>query len=349
MRKKIVSVILVLVLVMSAILTSEVGQVYAANRILQEGSIGIDVSSHQYVDWDKIKNDNYVKFAILRCGYGSDGYDYQDDTQFQRNLSACERLNIPFGVYLYSYAVNEEEAVSEANHLKRMIGDSKPAMGVYLDVEDTAYYARHGIDVYSENGRRTVTNLVKIVLNNLSDTGWSIGVYSSYNYYTNILYADELVGYRWIAYWPDLDDAEKVAETENKIRQMNGVIWQYSSDGILNGVYDAKYSPGGRVDMDKLLVNWIIESDGSDENSTLQECIPGALGDVNTDGFINISDAVLLKKYLAGYGDVHINVKAANINKDYDEAQQDLISISDTIIILKYLAGFDTIKLGEVF
>ncbi len=43
-----------------------------------------------------------------------------------------------------------------------MIGDSKPEMGVYLDVEDTAYYLRHGLDVYTDEGRRRLTDLVKL-------------------------------------------------------------------------------------------------------------------------------------------------------------------------------------------
>lgn len=346
MKKKMMSIILFIVLVVNGLLVSETKQVYAANRILTEGSLGIDVSSYQYVDWDTIKRDDYIKFAILRCGYGMDETD-QDDSQFQRNVSECKRLNIPFGVYLYSYAVNEEEAVSEADHLKRMIGDSKPEMGVYLDVEDTAYYARHGIDVYSDSGRRTVTDLVKIVLNNLSDTEWIIGVYSSYNYYTNILYADELAGYRWIAYWPDLNDSDHVLETENKIRQMNGMIWQYRSNGRVNGVYNASYDPGN-VDMDKLLVNWVLESDGGNVGPDDSNSQKSVLGDVNDDGSVDISDVVMLKKYLANYNNVHINIKAANVNRDYDEAKKDVISISDTIIILQYLAGFNTIKLGEV-
>ena len=49
----------------------------------------MDVSSHQYVDWDTIKKDNYIKFAILRCGYGDDDVK-QDDSQFQRNISECK-------------------------------------------------------------------------------------------------------------------------------------------------------------------------------------------------------------------------------------------------------------------
>lgn len=350
MKRKVISVILLMVLVVSGLLTNRtVWQVQAANRVLKEGSIGMDVSSHQYVDWDTIKKDNYIKFAILRCGYGDDDVE-QDDSQFQRNVAECKRLNIPFGVYLYSYAVNEKEALSEANHIKRMIGDSKPQMGVYLDVEDTAYYIKHGLNVYTDEGRRRLTDLVKIVLNNLSDTGWRTGIYSSYNYYANILYADELSAYRWIASWPDLDNPDKVLEAENKVRQMKGVLWQYRSDGRVHGVYNANHQPGN-VDLDELLIDWVLESDEADTKpggSNSQECVPGALGDVNNDGFINISDAVILKKYLAGYSDIHINVKAANVNKDYDEEQKDLISVGDVIIILKHLAGLDTIKLGEV-
>lgn len=346
MKRKVISVILLIVLVVSGLLTSRtVWQAYAANRVLKEGSIGMDVSSHQYVDWDIIKKDNYIKFAILRCGYGDDDVE-QDDSQFQRNVSECKRLNIPFGVYLYSYAVNEREALSEANHIKRMIGDSKPEMGVYLDVEDTTYYLKHGLNVYTDEGRRRLTDLVKIVLNNLSDTGWRTGIYSSYNYYTNILYADELSAYRWIASWPDLDNPSKVLEAENKVRQMNGMLWQYRSDGRVHGVLSANYQPCN-VDLDELLVDWELEKDEAG-GSNSQQCVPGALGDVNNDGFINISDVVVLKKYLAGYSDVHINIKAANVNRDYDKEQKDLISIGDAIIILKHLAGFDTVKLGVV-
>lgn len=84
MKRKVISVILLIVLVVSGLLTSKtVWQAYAANQVLKEGSIGMDVSSHQYVDWDIIKKDNYIKFAILRCGYGDDEIE-QDDSQLDR-------------------------------------------------------------------------------------------------------------------------------------------------------------------------------------------------------------------------------------------------------------------------
>ena len=74
---------------------------------------GIDVSKYQgEVDWEKAKAAG-IDFAIIRCGFGGewDGQEEgwaQDDDQWRRNADECTRLGIPFGVYLYSYATNEE-------------------------------------------------------------------------------------------------------------------------------------------------------------------------------------------------------------------------------------------------
>ena len=96
---------------------------------------GIDVSQHQgIIDWEKVKN--HIDFAIIRCGYGQD-IPGQDDRMFKRNADECTRLNIPFGVYLYSYAKNETEALSEAKHVLRLIEGYQMAYPIYLDLEVT--------------------------------------------------------------------------------------------------------------------------------------------------------------------------------------------------------------------
>ena len=65
---------------------------------------GIDVSyCNGRVNWNVAKNG--LNFAILQLGYGSDSTS-QDDAQFTRNVSECERLHIPWGGYLYSYAMS---------------------------------------------------------------------------------------------------------------------------------------------------------------------------------------------------------------------------------------------------
>ena len=58
----------------------------------------IDVSYHNgVINWEKVKASGCAG-AILRCGYGDD-IASQDDKQWIRNLSECERLGIPVGVY----------------------------------------------------------------------------------------------------------------------------------------------------------------------------------------------------------------------------------------------------------
>ena len=74
-----------------------------------DAKFGIDVSSHQgEIDWEKVKAAG-VDFAIIRCGYAEDKPEY-DDRWWEYNATECERLGIPYGVYLYSYAECVEDA-----------------------------------------------------------------------------------------------------------------------------------------------------------------------------------------------------------------------------------------------
>lgn len=114
---------------------------------------GIDISSHQgNIDFDYIKA-NY-DFVIIRCGYGSDlsaddSECSQCDTMAQTYIDECEARNIPYALYLYQYAADDEQARSEAAHIREWYNKSNP-IGVFLDIEDAdGYKERHGIDYYS--------------------------------------------------------------------------------------------------------------------------------------------------------------------------------------------------------
>ena len=179
----------------------------------------IDVSQHQgTIDWNKVKNK--VDGAILRCGYGDD-LPAQDDTQYARNLAECERLGIPYGVYLYSYATTEAQAKSELAHILRLIKGHKPVLGAYLDVEE---------DVCHSFAPRAC----RVVCEGLKAAGFMPGVYSSLSWWNN--YLKEIKEYtRWVAHW-------------NPTCGYTGdyLIWQYGTakvDGI-KGEVDANYYYG---------------------------------------------------------------------------------------------------------
>ena len=72
---------------------------------------GIDVSAHQgNINWDAVKASG-IEFAIIRISYGQSAVD----SKAIRNIEECIRVGIPFGVYTYSYALNIDNAINEAN------------------------------------------------------------------------------------------------------------------------------------------------------------------------------------------------------------------------------------------
>ena len=100
---------------------------------------GLDVSHHQgKIDWEKVSKSD-VDFVIIRCGYGNN-LTSQDDKYFAQNVAGCEKYNIPYGIYIYSYALSKSDAKSEANHVLRLIKSTgaKPTYPIYIDYEDSS-------------------------------------------------------------------------------------------------------------------------------------------------------------------------------------------------------------------
>lgn len=195
---------------------------------------GIDVSDHQgKIDWEKVKADG-VKFAIIRMGWGSD-YKNQDDKKVLENAKACDRLGIPYGLYLYSYALNENGAHSEAQHMIRIARQVNATLGYFYDMEDAdSYKAKHGLEPSWH--KTELANFCKIFMQDLKAAGIeNVGVYANYHYFKNILNLEELRKYGkiWLAHW----------NIENPSLECN--VWQYTSKGKINGI-------SGNVDMNIL-------------------------------------------------------------------------------------------------
>lgn len=132
----------------------------------------IDVSEHQgYIDWDAVKSK--IDGVIIRCGYGDDDAD-QDDKRWKYNVSQCEKLGIPYGVYLYSYANTDTHAKSEAAHALRLLKGHKPQYPVYIDLEERSYggYAVRCADIFCKA---------------IKEAGYIPGVYTFENFYNSFM------------------------------------------------------------------------------------------------------------------------------------------------------------------
>ena len=186
----------------------------------------IDISQWQgTIDWETVKPN--IDGAIIRCGWGSD-YIGQDDSFYQRNVSECERLNIPYGVYLYSYAQSVDAAKSEAQHALRLIQGKNLSLPVYFDSEESGT---------EYNASAKAMAFCEIIRN----AGYIPGVYASLSWWNTYLQGVSGVS-KWCARW------------QTNTPGMECDIWQYTSDGSVPGIV-------GRVDMNECYIPFIKESD----------------------------------------------------------------------------------------
>lgn len=185
---------------------------------------GIDVSKHNgKVDWEKIKADG-IQFAIIRIGWGNDSKD-QDDPTANRNMDECERLKIPYGVYIYSYALNEADAVSEANHTLRMIKGRNVQMGIWFDMEDADDYKNNHKLPLDVAHKVLYTNICNKFCEVIKDAGYSdVGVYASKSVFETMLTEFSANTKKWVAQW-----------SEKCTYKGTYTMWQYTDSGVVNG------------------------------------------------------------------------------------------------------------------
>lgn len=249
-----------------------------ANKVLFKG---IDVSRHQgTIDWAKVKDQ--VDFAIIRCGYGGN-YVGQDDSQWKRNVSECEKYGIPYGVYLYSYATTITKVKSEAAHVIRLLKGHRPDMPVFFDLEENCI---------AQLGNKIVLELAKVFCDEITKAGYIYGTYANKNWFSNYL-TD-----KWYDKYP-----KWLAQYSSKVTYKGTYdIWQYTDKAKVSGIK-------GNVDMNLAYTSYLqgdVNGDGKISASDARLALRAAsqlemlsevekyLADVNGDGKITAADARLI-------------------------------------------------------
>ena len=202
--------------------------------ILPDGATaqGIDVSEHQgRIDWNAVKASG-IDFAILRVGFGAPSWGGRVDYQFNRNISECERLGIPYGVYIYSYAFDNQQAADEASMVINCLSGHNPRLPVYYDLEDNSIIA---------NGRQTgIASRAQVFCNRISAAGYEPGIYANLNWFNNILTDSVFKSSSW-DHW--------IAQYNSQCDYTgNYSFWQYKSNGKIPGI-------NGNVDMNYAYVD----------------------------------------------------------------------------------------------
>ena len=148
---------------------------------------GIDVSEHNgTINWQSVK-DAGIDFAILRVGFAGDTSGGRLDNYFKRNVSECERLGIPYGVYLYSYARNEDEAQAEARLMLSALKGHSPTLPVYYDLEEQKTNADGSPKWTPFNDPSKLASIAKTFCGQIAAAGYKPGIYANVNWFKNYL------------------------------------------------------------------------------------------------------------------------------------------------------------------
>ena len=191
----------------------------------------IDVSRWQgVVDWEKVKGK--VDGVIMRAGFGSNtvATDEYIDMKFVRNITECNRLGIPCGVYWFSYALTEADAKKEAELCLKAIEPYRVELPVCFDLEyDTVNNAaKKGVTIT----KKKATAFAHAFLQTIENAGYYAMLYANPDF-LNRYFDETVVRYDlWLAHWFDNPDFAKPP------RECG--IWQYGVtriDGI-NGDVD---------------------------------------------------------------------------------------------------------------
>lgn len=177
----------------------------------------VDVSEHNgVINWEEAKK--HIDGALIRCGFGMD-LSKQDDKQWQRNVSECERLGIPYGVYLYSYATNTDKAKSEAQHVLRLIKGRKLSYPVYYDLE------KAGTEGAAVANAKVFGDIIEAA-------GYWCGVYYNRDWHNRAIKGQLDRFTRWGAGY-----GANNGQAQDKYKPGFGEdIWQYSSAGSVPGI-----------------------------------------------------------------------------------------------------------------
>jgi len=175
----------------------------------------IDISEWQgVIDWEKVKPQ--IGGAIIRVAYGTK----KNDTYVGRNLEECDRLGIPYGVYIYSLASNATMAKQEAQRALSIVNGRKFIMPIYIDLEENQYAS-------------VARPVAKAFCDEIKAAGYRYGIYASESFFNAYIDGVDAPGYSpWIAKY-GTNNGQKQNKPNVNVKYDG---WQYTSVRHFDGI-----------------------------------------------------------------------------------------------------------------
>ncbi len=192
-------------------------------------SAGIDVSKYNgAVDWPAVAASG-MKFAFVRCGIrGYVSGEIVADDFFEENVTGARDAGLTVGAYIFSQAVNKEEAVEEAEFVLENIEGKGVNGPIVCDIEkiDNPDTEPRTLSV----SRDERTDIAIAFCERIKEAGYTPMIYGNIYSFLVLLDMQKLEKYdKWFADYITSDDRTPYFAYKFK-------IWQYLSGGACPGV-----------------------------------------------------------------------------------------------------------------
>ena len=193
----------------------------------EEGNLvsqtAVDVSDLQgKIDWKRVSEDG-IDFAMIRLGRRgyTEGNIYLDNYYYE-NVSGVQSEGMPFGVYFFSQAITEDEAIEEANFVIKHLSGSGISYPVVFDHEPV-----ESADGRANNlSKNELTHITKAFCQKIEDAGYTPMIYGN-AFDMERLNLNDLKGIDvWYAEY----------ESSQPTGQFDFAMWQYSSTANVSGI-----------------------------------------------------------------------------------------------------------------
>lgn len=184
---------------------------------------GIDLSRYQGdVDWSQINSSN-VSFAMLRVGYrGYKSGIIKLDDKFTQNIQQAENKNIQVGVYFFSQAITEAEAIEEANFVLQYVEDYPITLPIVFDLEEISASDHRTYNLTQEQR----TNIAISFCERIKEAGYTPMIYGNASWLTDCYDLTQISQYDiWLAQYADCPSFPYAFK-----------MWQYTNSGTLDGI-----------------------------------------------------------------------------------------------------------------
>lgn len=210
--------------------TIDISQILSTGDETKDTTYGIDVSKYQgTIDWAQVAASG-IDFAMIRVGYRTqtDGTIYEDSNA-KYNMQEATANGLKIGVYFFSTAVSENEAIEEANWVSDFISKYQITYPVVYDSEGFENTDSRQNSLSSTER----TNIAKVFMDTIYAKGYTPMFYAAANELEN--------NSKWIT--SDLEKKYKIwvpeyVDTSTDVSTYSGThaMWQYTNRGNISGI-----------------------------------------------------------------------------------------------------------------